>query len=133
MIGNFITLLFLVSMFICWLNKPTLSGTVVTLNKGIKSLQEKSQITKLFDLFEIREFLEIPLQSPDLKWGTPSPHHQTRTEIFFSLPISISQPFNTKGLNWILEESEESSDSNKVNFNPLGLTGAEISALKVEE
>ena len=31
------------------------------------------------------------------------------------------------------KESEEPSDSNKVDFNPLGLAGAEISALKVQK
>ena len=51
----------------------------------------------------------------------------------FSLPNFISQPLRVEGLKSASQESEEPSDSNKVNFNPLGLTGAEISALKVQK
>ena len=48
----------------------------------------------------------------------------------FCFPFQILT-FNPSGLKSITKESEEPSDSNKVDFNPPGLTGAEISALKV--
>ena len=51
----------------------------------------------------------------------------------FSLSKIYFQPSRVEGLKPALEESEEPSDSNKVDFNPLGLTGAEISALKVQK
>ena len=38
-----------------------------------------------------------------------------------------------EGLNSATTESEESSDSKQVNFNLLGLTGAEICALKSQK
>ena len=51
----------------------------------------------------------------------------------FSLSDFIFQPSGVEGLNLTSKESEEASDSDKVDFNPLGLTGAEISALKVQK
>ena len=51
----------------------------------------------------------------------------------FSLSDFIFQPSGVEGLNLTSKESEEASDSNKVDFNPLGLTGAEKSALKVQK
>ena len=49
----------------------------------------------------------------------------------FSLPKFNFQPSRVEGLILVSEGSEGSSDSNKAEFNPLGLTGAEISALEV--
>ena len=51
----------------------------------------------------------------------------------FSLSNFNFQPSRVKGLKSTSLESEGSSDSNKVNFNPPGLTWAEISALKDEK
>ena len=51
----------------------------------------------------------------------------------FSLPIFFFQPSWVEGLQSASKESAEPSGSNKVVFNPVGLTGAEISALKVEK
>ena len=51
----------------------------------------------------------------------------------FSLSVSNFQPFRVEGLEPTSIESEGSSDSNKTEFNPLGLTEAEISAPKVQK
>ena len=51
----------------------------------------------------------------------------------FSLPNFNFQPSRVEGLKSASKESEEPSDSNKIDFNPLGMTRAEISALKVQK
>ena len=57
------------------------------------------------------------------------------TSILFVFPSKfyLSTLQGLKGLKSVSTESEEPSDSNKVDFNPVGLTGAEVSALKVEK
>ena len=64
----------------------------------------------------------------DVKWGWHSLRY-----FLFSLSKIYFQPSRVEGLKPALEESEEPFDSNKVDFNPLGLNWAEISALKVQK